>query len=127
ARPDESRGNYNFAPGAGVIEEEEIAHSDEEQDFSEYRESSEDDTEFEELEEETLEADDDASRKETEIIAASEGLAAAFAESRRTNGEAESFLEEDLDEEAGDEDEGEIEGHAGDEEEDAEVLASGLE
>jgi ribonuclease G len=45
-RPDEGRGSYNFAPGAGVIEEEEIAHSDEEQELSEYRESSEGDHEF---------------------------------------------------------------------------------
>ncbi len=108
------RGNYNFAPGAGVIEEEEIAHSEEEAEMGQYADVG-DEAEFEELEEETLESDDEDS-KESQMIAASEGLAAAFAESRRQVIEEQEVEEEDIDEEDETED---VEGV----DEEAEVLA----
>jgi ribonuclease E len=116
--PRHARGTYNFAPGSGVVEEEEIA-SEEEQELGSYVGPSED-GEFEELEEETLESEEEAS-KEAQMIAASQGLAAAFAESRRTATEPEEFMEEELDDEE-DEEEGEGDDIEGVDEE-AEVLA----
>jgi len=69
-------GDYNFSPGQGVIEEEEI--SEEEHDASPLPEHFED-AEYEDLEEQTL---DVADHREEEVIAAGEGIAAALAESR---------------------------------------------
>ena len=107
---------HAFNPGQGVIEEEEI--EEEEQDFAGLGENL-DDAEFEELEEETLDHD-----KEAEVIAAGEGLAAAFAETIR-EGNSEAFLEEDMEDEEGDdlEEEDSAEGEEGGEFEEAELLA----
>jgi Rne/Rng family ribonuclease len=69
-------GDYNFSPGQGVIEEEEI--TEEEHDASPLPENF-DESEYEDLEEQTL---DVADHREEEVIAAGEGLAAALAESR---------------------------------------------
>jgi ribonuclease E len=114
------KGNYNFAPGAGVIEEEEITHSEEETEIGNYADDP-DEAEFEELEEETLESDEDA--KESQMIAASEGLAVAFAESRRASNETEAYEEEEL----GDEVESEEDDEGVDEEAEVMADAAGME
>jgi ribonuclease G len=108
-------GSYNFAPGAGEVEEETI--EEEEQEFSGLDEHL-DEGDFEELEEETLDPDEEPSR-EDEMIAAGDKIAAAFAEAKREEQQAtEEFT---ADEEEEEEEEGEEEAS---EEENAEVFAS---
>src|SRR5205085_6474753 len=72
-------GTYNFRPGSGVVEEEEI--SEDEHEYVGFSEGTEE-GEFEELEEETLDAEGD--QKEDEVLAAGEELAKAFAASRQS-------------------------------------------
>ena len=110
----ERTAGYAFAPGAGEIEEELI--DEEEQEFNHHGEAL-DETEFEDLEEETLDPDEEVSR-EDEMIAAGEKIAAAFAEAKRSDEHSHNeFEEEGEDEELAEADE---EG----EEEDAELFAS---
>jgi ribonuclease G len=105
-------GGYAFAPGAGQVEEELI--DEEEQEFGQFGEAL-DETEYEDLEEETLDPDES---REDEMIAAGEKIAAAFAEAKRSDQHSETEFEQE-----GDEDEL-AEGDEEGEEEDAEVFAS---
>jgi hypothetical protein len=87
-------GHYNFAPGAGEVEEEEI--EDEEQEFGQFDNLAEE-PEFEELEEETLDPEEEPSR-EDEMIAAGDKIAAAFAEAKRAEQQNAEFDEEEEEE-----------------------------
>ncbi|HUQ49499.1 MAG TPA: Rne/Rng family ribonuclease, partial [Terriglobales bacterium] len=119
------KGDYSFSPGSGVVEEEEI--EDEEHEFTPFSEQL-DDSEFEELEEETLE------HKEDDVIAASEGLAEAFARSR-VEDSSDTYMSEELqpsagiesDEEESDDSDSVEEDVEGAEEDEAEVFADGSE
>ena len=71
-------GEYNFRPGTGIVEEEEV--SEEEHDPTAIADGSEDE-EYEELEEETLDSESPEHREE-KIIAAGEGLASVFAQEK---------------------------------------------
>jgi ribonuclease G len=98
---EEERGSgpYNFSPGAGEVEEEEI--EDEEQEYGHFEMVEE--PEYEDLEEETLDPEEEPSR-EDEMIAAGDKIAAAFAEAKRAEQESTEFVEEDEDDEEGSED-----------------------
>jgi ribonuclease G len=91
---DRGTGEYNFAPGAGDVEEEEI--EEEEQEFGQFGDMA-DEPEYEELEEETLDPEEEPSR-EDEMIAAGDKIAAAFAEAKRAEQENVDFAEEEEDE-----------------------------
>jgi ribonuclease G len=123
ARAEQGTGSYNFAPGQGLVEEEEIQHNEEEQELAHYGAVS-DESEFEELEEETLEADDDASRKEEEMIAAGERLAAAIAESRSIEVDRPVEETDDAIEDDDEDDEEDALDSADDELEEAEILSA---
>ena len=105
--PEQNRGSghYNFAPGAGEVEEEEI--EDEEQEYGQFDNMAEE-PEFEELEEETLDPDEEPSR-EDEMIAAGDKIAAAFAEAKRVEQQNADFDEEEEEGEAEDSEEDEEE------------------
>ena len=82
---EQGSGHYNFSPGAGEVEEEEI--DEEEQEFGSL-DGMADEPEFEELEEETLDPAEEPSR-EDEMIAAGDKIAAAFAEAKRAEQQSE--------------------------------------
>jgi ribonuclease G len=88
-------GHYNFAPGAGEVEEEEI--EEEEQEYGHFDNMVEE-PEYEELEEETLDPEGEPSR-EDEMIAAGDKIAAAFAEAKRAEQEGSEFSDEEEEDE----------------------------
>jgi ribonuclease G len=83
---DDHKHRFNFHPGSGVIEEEEI--EEEEHEAAHYSDQI-DDLDYEEMEEETL----DPEVREAEVIAAGEGLMEAVARSQAEE-QQESYLEE---------------------------------
>lgn len=94
------KNDYSFRPGQGVVEEEEI--EEEEHELAPFSEQLEE-GEFEELEEETLE------HREDDVIAASEGIAEAFARSRIEDSSETYMSEEEEEDGEDDEDEDEAE------------------